>query len=168
MARTLEMDSFLCSRESTTIARYQRQGVVVLDTTLGIPENVNHIGFYADGEIKAEVPAIVQHYPSIRFDEVVAEQLSATGNMTDQKIADVIAGSLRVDDDLAGTTRQLLLLSASQDGESITMGAPIKNTKESHGRPLAWAIVPKVVHAQSLREDPATTAELDAMEEALE
>ncbi|KAA3640807.1 MAG: hypothetical protein DWP92_02360, partial [Armatimonadetes bacterium] len=148
-------------------ARYQTQGVVVLDTSVGLADNVSHIGFYADGEIKPEIPAIQQHYSSIRFDDVVVAQLRATGRQGDSEVASLIAQSLKIDDDLAGTTRQLIRLADPSDPASIAMGAPIANTKESNGRPLAWTIAPRIVRLSSLKGAPATTGELDKAEGAM-
>ena len=46
--------------------------------------------------------------------------------------------------------------------ETIVLNEPIKNTKTSKGRPIAWTVSSKVVPVRALLDGPSTTDGLDA------
>ena len=50
------------------------------------------------------------------------------------------------------------------DPSTLTLSAPVKNTKQHAGRPLAWAVGSRVLRTRSLARGPATTDELDDFE----
>lgn len=151
--------------EPTALARYQRSGALVLDVEDAMPDQVSHVGFYADGAIGTLVPAIVADYRGLLFGDSVAAQLRATGNAEDASAADFIDASLRAEDDLAGRTKRVLLLSAPDDPlRTLTLDEQVLNTTERDGRRLAWAVGPRVVRYEALARRPTTTTELDAIE----
>ena len=113
----------------------------------------------------ALVPAIVADYRGLLFGDSVAAQLRATGNAEDASAADFIDASLRAEDDLAGRTKRVLLLSAPDDPlRTLTLDEQVLNTTERDGRRLAWAVGPRVVRYEALARRPTTTTELDAIE----
>lgn len=73
-----------------------------------------------------------------------------------------------VDDDLAQSTRRVLLLSKPGDPATLELDEPVVNTLERDGWRLAWTVAPKVVTYASLARQPTTTTELDALEGAQE
>lgn len=143
---------------------FRERGLLVMDTTVELPPDVSRIGFYQDGEIKPEFPAIRQHYPSIRFSAEVVDQLRATGSSQDELVADIIEGSLRKEDQLANETHQLVLLSEPDDEDTLKLDESIVNTKEISGRRVAWAVSPRFIHVSSLMAGPKTTTDLDGYE----
>ena len=65
---------------------------------------------------------------------------------------------------LAGATHHVLLLSRSDDRDTLVLGAAVRNTKRASGRPLAWAVASRIVRYSSLAQQPATTDDLDRLE----
>lgn len=54
---------------------------------------VKHLAFYADREIKSEVPGIVRRTDFVRWTDKEAVRLMATGSLEDRRLADIIRAS---------------------------------------------------------------------------
>lgn len=150
--------------DKAALARYQRSGALVLGVDDAVPAGVGHVAFYVDGAIDPVIPAVTADYRGLLFSPSVAAQLRATGGPEDERAASLVDESLRVEDDFAGTARRVLLLSAPDDDRTLVLNSPVANTKERDGRPLAWAVSPKVVRWSSLAAGPTTTTDLDDLE----
>jgi 5S rRNA maturation endonuclease (ribonuclease M5) len=146
-------------------ARYESTGALVLDVDDLLPADLTHVGFYVDGMIQPPIAAVVADYPGLLFSDATAAQLQRTGEPRDGRASKLLVDLIRVDESLADSTHRLLLLSPSDDPETLMLPAPVRNTKEhKDGRPLAWTVGPKLVRAASLSRNPATTDELDELE----
>lgn len=77
-------------------------------------------------------------------------------------MADLIDDALRSDAASVGSNYQVLVLSPPDSPETIVLNEPIKNTKTSKGRPIAWTVSSKVVPVRALLDGPSTTDGLDA------
>jgi hypothetical protein len=102
---------------------------------------IERMGFYADGEIKPEVPRILERRGEVLFDPQHAAELRAQGEPWDREVADVIEASLNDPKQprAPGGVYQVFLLAAPDDPESPLLAQPIKNTtKAATGRPWAW------------------------------
>lgn len=152
--------------DKVAYSRYRRESILLADSSMSMIDSVTHVGFYADGEVKPELARILRRYTSIRFARTTVEQLREAGTDDDRMVAEVIARSLEADDGLVGSIRQVLLLSPQDGEETVKLGSAIPNTKERNGRPLAWTVGPRVVSLSTLLSEPASTSDLDAIEEA--
>ncbi|MCB1029204.1 MAG: hypothetical protein KDB24_15750 [Microthrixaceae bacterium] len=142
-------------------ARYQQYGAIIMDHDFQLPGGVSHLAFYSAG-IQPEVPAIVDFHPNRLFSSETSRQLRTTGKPGDAVVADLIDDALQSDAAMVGSSFQVLVLSPPDAPETIVLDQPVKNTKKSNGRPIAWTVGPKVIPVQALRDGPSTTDELDA------
>jgi len=145
-------------------ARYASLGALVVDVDQQLPADVTHVGFYVDGAIQPTIPRIEADYPRLLFSSSTASQLQATGKQADARVAALIEESLRVEDVLAHGTHRLLLLSSPEDPLTILLDEPVRNTKQRNGKPLAWAVGPKVVRLAAISKGPKTTDALEKLE----
>ena len=146
------------------VGRWQVSNGLLLHPDEPVPGDLTHVGFYSDGEILASVPAVVADYPALLLAPETVRQLRTTGRSTDSQAAQFIESALEQDTSVQGQTRRVLLLSAPHSDNTHALPAPIKNTKQKSGRPLAWAVAPRVVALASLLAGPNTTDELDELE----
>jgi hypothetical protein len=144
--------------------RYQQSGAIVRNVSEFIPPTVTHVAFYVDGAIQSVVPRIVADYPGLLFATSTVEQLRTTGSQADELAAQLIEASTQLDDDLVGTAHRVILLTAADAQDTLELPAPVRNTRQRDGRPLAWAIASRVVSYASLAEQPVTTEDLDRIE----
>jgi hypothetical protein len=138
--------------------------VLIIDPSVELPSDVSRIGFYTGGEIKPELPRVLQHYPTIHFSAETVDQLRSTGSESDAIVADMVEHSVRVEDQLAGATHQLILLTPGKHPETILLEQSISNTKEIAEKSVAWTVGPRFVAVASLLAAPQTTTELDKLE----
>ncbi len=143
-------------------ARYQSSGAIVLDNALQLADSVTHVAFYSRA-IQPVIAAVLDDHPNRLFSEATCRQLRATGRTSDTVVADLIESALRSDSTLVGSSHRVLVLSQPDADETIVLPAPIQNTKQSKGRPVAWTVGPRLVPVRALASAPATTDELDAL-----
>ena len=143
-------------------ARYQSSNAILVDDNPLLDDSVTHVAFY-NRAIQPMIPAILDDHPNRLFSSETCEQLRATGKRTDELVADLIETALRTDSDLVGSSHRVLVLSDPEAPETIVLDAPIENTKQSRGRPIAWTVGPRLVPVHALAARPSTTDELDGM-----
>jgi energy-coupling factor transporter ATP-binding protein EcfA2 len=143
------------------LAHYQEHGAIVLEQDAQLPGGVTHVAFYSAG-IQPVIPGIVDNHPNRLFSSETSQQLRSTGKPGDAKVADLIDDALRSDAASVGSNYQVLVLSPPDSPETIVLNEPIKNTKTSKGRPIAWTVSSKVVPVRALLDGPSTTDGLDA------
>lgn len=143
-------------------ARYQSTGAIVLDTNQQLVDSVTHVAFY-NRAIQPVIAAILDDHPNRLFSPSTCEQLRSTDRPTDAVVAKLIEDAIRTDSTMVGSSHRVLVLSEPDAEETIVIPAPIKNTKESKGRPVAWTVGPRVVPVRALAAGPSTTDELDAL-----
>ena len=141
--------------------RYTERGALVLDPSEQLPTGITHVGFYARG-IQPHVAAIVADHPNLLLTTETAAQLRATEREADARVAAVVEDAVRTERPEAGSSRRVLLLSGPEDDATIVLPQPIKNTKQIHGKPVAWTLSRALVPLPALLTAPATTDELDA------
>ncbi|MGK2954704.1 MAG: ATP-dependent nuclease [Solirubrobacterales bacterium] len=143
-------------------ARYQSTGAIVLDAEQQLPDSVTHVAFY-NRAIQPVVAAILDDHPNRLFSPSTCDQLRSTGRATDAVVAKLIGEAIRTDSTMVGSSHRVLVLSESDGEETIVLPAPIKNTKQSRGRPVAWTVGPRVIPVRALAAAPSTTDELDVL-----
>lgn len=144
------------------LARYQSSGAVILDPEQQVPDSVTHLAFYSRA-IQDVVPAILDDHPNRLFAQGTCAQLRSTGKATDACVADLIEQAIRTDSSMVGTIQRVLVLSEPGAPETISLAQPIKNTKQTRGKPVAWTVGPRIVPVSALAANPQTTTDLDAL-----
>lgn len=101
-------------------------------------ENITHLGFYADGEIKPVIPRILRRHKSVLFtrqEAVRQEQVPNGGARVGAIIGDCLASRTRDE----GERYDVYLLTGPDDIETVHLAAPIRNdTTSDSGRATAW------------------------------
>lgn len=92
---------------------------------------VDHLAFYADGEIKTLVPRIIKWYDAVDWNRVNAKRLSKTGDTHDATLARVIHASL--DKGWKISTYQVFLLSGRTDSDTLNLGGSIAHNRSGRG-----------------------------------
>ena len=144
--------------------QYLASAALTLDVDQAMPDDLTCIGFYTKAAIQPSFPRVLANYPALHYGPSTARQLRATCDALDTRAASLIEQSVKVDDELAGKTHRLLLLSEITSSETFVLDQPIENTKQRAGRRLAWAISPKVISWSSILAGPTTTDDLDRLE----
>lgn len=148
-------------------AEYTRSHVYVGESGRGLSPDIRYLAFYENGEIRPEIPKVLARHDDLVFDESLIERLTASTNSTDQKLAEYMSAELESGRRAPGDTRQVFLLTAPDDPETLSLTTPIKNTKLSpKGRPMAWVVRHKLTWKHALTSGATTTDELDTYEEA--
>jgi hypothetical protein len=136
-------------------------------TTRTFQPGIERMGFYADGEIKPEVPMILDHRGEVLFDPQHIQELRERGEPWDLEIANAIEASLNdpATRRTAGLVYQVFLLASPDDPATRLFEVPIKNTtRAASGRPWAWTLGQRYTRSDVLRRGPATTTELEQLE----
>ena len=103
----------------------------------GVLIGISHMGFYACA-IQPKVARILDQRPeSVTFDSATVKERRA-GSPIDHRIADAIEVSLDGGTRSAGQPYRVFVLSPSEDGDTVPLDSPIKNTTmAASGRPFA-------------------------------
>ncbi|WP_232519718.1 hypothetical protein [Actinosynnema pretiosum] len=115
---------------------------------------IERLAFYADREIKAEVPAVLHRRDDVEWTEREAARLRASGDRDDRKIATVIEKSL---EDRPGGRCQVFLLTTSGHPDHRELSAPLPH--DGAGRGSAFVQRQRYVSLHAL-ETATTTADL--------
>lgn len=116
---------------------------------------VRHLGFYADREIKPELPQIRRRLDNVDWSASEVDRLRATGRPDDGRLATIIADSRR-----AGWTDgryQVFELSSPGDADHVTLPAAVPHLVR--GRGSAYTQGHRYVSLEALRS-AGTTADL--------
>lgn len=92
---------------------------------------VDHMAFYADHEIKREVPRIIRRVDNVDWTPAEVKRLSASSDPTDQRLADIISGSRA----LGWTAGRLQAFDLTQPGAPahVTLPRAIPHTLRGRG-----------------------------------
>ena len=133
---------------------YEEQSAYVCQTGRWF-QPVERIAFYADQEIKADIPLILHHRDDVEWTDHNVDLLSRSGNRNDKQIANVIEASQRRD--WHAGTYQVFLLTRPGDSRHRTLPGPLAH--ETSGRGSAYVQRQRYVTLHAL-ETAATTADL--------
>lgn len=116
---------------------------------------VDRIAFYADQEVKPDIPRIVARRDNVPWTDAEAQRLERSDDRTDRKIATVIRDSRA--HGWAEGSYQVFLLTSPGDGRHRTLPHPIPH--QTAGRGSAFVQRQRYVSLHAL-ETAATTADL--------
>jgi len=127
--------------------------------------DIGRLGYYVNGAIQREFPAILARRKHVSFDERNVSELKASGYHLDAAFATVIERMLT--DGREEIPGQVFLLSASNDPLTLYTASPIPNDKRGKsGRITAWTQgQARYVAEAVLLSSPSTTSELDYLQE---
>lgn len=90
-----------------------------------------HLAFYADGEIKPDVPAVTRWFDAVDWNTANANRLSKSVDPDEQELARIIkAGRAHA---FGASTYQVFLLTQPTDASTIVLPAPIAHSKTGRG-----------------------------------
>lgn len=124
--------------------------------------DVERMGFYANKEIKREVPRILHRRDHVRFTGAHADELRSTGDAADAAVAGLIDESLGRATDWRirrneGEDYQVFLLSAPHDAHTLQLAQPVRHCSAG-----AFTQGQRYVDLTILERNPGTTDELGA------
>ena len=124
---------------------------------------LTHLGFYADGEIKPEIPRIEHMRDQVVFSPEHASHLDTTGMSTDAQVAKVIRWALSTSRRVTDQTYKVFVLTEAGSHDTVHLARAIKNTTvTASGRPWAWTLSQRYTSLGALSQNPHTTDELAA------
>jgi len=113
---------------------YARFGAYVCQPGRTFRSGISRVGFYADGEVKPEVPTIIGWRDGCRFDSRSAARLTSSPREVDRKIGALIRAMLTSGARQSGTTLQVFLLSAPDDGVlTLRLARPVSRDAAHDG-----------------------------------
>ncbi|MCC6831908.1 MAG: hypothetical protein IT200_11235 [Thermoleophilia bacterium] len=119
---------------------YLEHGVYICQPNRAFRRGLTHLGFYADGAIQREVPAILLHADSVPFTAKEAEERSARGGV-DARVADAIVAFLSSGRRTEGNDYGVFVLSNRDDPGTVVLESVVVNdTVAASGRPWAWTM----------------------------
>lgn len=127
--------------------------------------DVARMGFYADGEIKPEIPRILARRDHVSFDHATVRALHDAEAADDVRIGWLIDRLLRDGVLPEGAVEQVFLLSPAGDERTVVLPRPIRNTETAgSGRSIGWLQGQRYASLAALPVGPATTEELARLE----
>lgn len=110
---------------------YQQSHVYVCQAGRSL-QPVERIAFYADKEIKPEVPAIIARRDNVTWPETEADRLESSDDRIDRKVATAIRSS-RAHGWTEGRYQVFLLSRAGNSGRHRSLPAPVPHLREGRG-----------------------------------
>lgn len=127
---------------------------------------VDRLGYYANGAIQPELPAILARRDHVALAPQTARAWRATGDSVDARFAAIVERAMverAMGDRHPGPVEQIFLLSGPDDPRTVRIGRPISNTERTPaGRRIAWTRGHRYVAESVLLTNPETTGELTA------
>jgi hypothetical protein len=121
--------------------------------------DVHRLGYYANGAIQREFPAILVRRDHVALTEQTVARLHSTGAWQDAAFATVVERLIA--DGHHDRAEQIFLVSGPHDRWTWHIANPICNSERTaSGRRTAWARGHRYVPEDALLTDPQTTSDL--------
>jgi hypothetical protein len=148
---------------SSPLDEYRRWGIITLPPDVDLPDQLGHVAFYHEGQIRPVVPAVREVFRNLTFGRAVAEHLRRSGDGP-ERVAQLILEQLDLGLVQPGEIHHAVVLSPRDAADAVRLDGPVRNTKTIRGnRTVAWILGPTSVPLQALRAGPSTTSELDEL-----
>jgi hypothetical protein len=134
---------------------YRRYGAYICQAGRAFRNDPAYFGFYADGEVKPEIAAVLARRDQLLFTAETARQLRAQG---EAGLADVVERVARDGARPPERRQQLYLLSAPGHERTITLAQPIRHSSSGPGSGFVRG--QRYTSLAALKRHPHTTAEL--------
>lgn len=118
------------------------------------------VAFYADQEVKQEIPRIRRTFTNVAFSHDTVAALKASGDLEEGELADIIEHVItnQTGGRKAGGHYDVMLLTAPSDDDTVKLDHPIRHTRR--GRGAAFVRRQRYTSEAALRRMPRTTDEL--------
>ncbi len=134
---------------------YRRYGAYICQAGRAFRNNPGHFAFYADGEVKPEIAAVLGRRDQLLLSPETAQQLR---EQNEPGLANVVAQAARDGARPPDRPHQLYLLSPPGDERTITLAQPIAHASTGPGSGFVRAH--RYTSLAALKHQPRTTAEL--------
>jgi len=143
---------------SEAYREYKQLSAYICQTDRSFRGEITRLGFYADREIKPELPRILARRRDVLIVVEPANDLLASADAIDRKLGRLIADLVKEGSDRIGQKQQVFLLSAPGDPETLTLLHAIKNDGHS-----AWVQAHRYVKAHVLQSGISVTSEITGL-----
>ena len=124
-------------------------------------DDVTHMGFYADQEIKPEIAEILYMEESIVFTLAEAEARLNSIHAEVRQVGELIRDQLTRSTRNAGEVYKVVLLSSRYNDETFVMPNPVHNVKRTAtGKRWGWTLSQRYVSLDALMTGPKFTSQL--------
>ncbi|MFW0111210.1 hypothetical protein [Rothia sp. CCM 9416] len=117
-------------------------------------QEVKHIAFYADKEIKPNIPCIVARYDNVEWNEAEANRLVNSGNREYKRLGQVMRKGLEAG--RQGGRYQVFILTREGDPRQVSLSSPFVNKRTGKGSAFVqrqrYTSVHQLRHAQDIWE----------------
>lgn len=139
---------------------YDRYGAYICQPNRTFSNGPTRVAFYADQEVKQEVPRIRRTFTDVVFSQDNVAALRASGDVAGAELADIIEHVIanQTGGRRAGRHYDVMLLTAPGDDDTIKLDHPIRHTRR--GRGSAFVHRQRYTSEAALRRMPKTTDEL--------
>ncbi len=156
--RLLDQNDVVIVPAKDAYDEYRKTNAYVCQVNRSFRAGLTHLGFYR-GQIEREIPAILHIRDDVEFSEQYANELDNSEGEFSKEIAAVIRSLMS---NRHNSLHKVFLLSSPENSKTITLKAPIKNTKlDKNGRPTAWTQFQGYTSKEALKKNPNNTDELD-------
>jgi hypothetical protein len=126
-------------------------------------QDVNRIGYYADGAIRPEFPMILGRRDHVAFTYETSRKLQLSGDPFDAAYAAIIEHLIA--DGRDDNPAQIFFLTPPGHPLTLKIPQPIANTEHSHaGGSIAWTQGHRYVRESAILASPKTTDELSDLQ----
>lgn len=139
---------------------YGRYRAYICQPNRAFSNGPTRVAFYADREVKQEVPRIRRTFTDVVFGRDTVAALRASGGVEDAELADIIEDVIanKTGGRKAGRRYDVMLLTAPADDDTIKLDHPIRHMRR--GRGAAFVRRQRYTSEAALKRMPTTTDEL--------
>ncbi|WP_167043546.1 hypothetical protein [Salinibacterium sp. ZJ454] len=129
-------------------------------------EDVTHLGFYAESQIRPEIAEIQYVEESVIFTMDEARERMTSVHADVVRVGELIERSLRLGIRTEGEAYKIMLLSSATDSATVLLARPVQNDKRtSTGKSWGWTLSQRYLPLSTLRRGPQFTSELASDDE---
>jgi hypothetical protein len=156
----LDADDTVIVAAREAYGKYLDHGIYACQPGRSFRAGLTHMGFYAGGAIRPEIPRILHRRDAVALTRAEADALRPT-EPYGKRLADAIDVLLAADPQNEGNLYQLFVLTKADEESTVRLEAPIINdTVAKSGRAWAWTLGQRYTSLEGLK-DPTVKATSD-------
>jgi hypothetical protein len=157
----LDADVVIVAAGVIAYKEYLQHAAYVCQPNRNFARSPRWMGFYADEEIKPEIPEILHERDVVLFTTDEVARLRAMGTDVELRVADLIETLLRQGAREYRAELKVVLLSPADDKRTLILPHPIKNDLTDYkGSGTAFTQFQRYTQRAELERRPLTTSEL--------
>ena len=127
-------------------------------------DEVTHMGFYANQEIKPEIAEILYVEESVIFTEAEATARLDSTHADVRRVGELIQEQLRQGTRESGQAYKVVLLSPATNTQTLMLAHAVRNDKvTATGKPWGWTLGQRYTSRSALGRGPLLTSQLDSV-----